>query len=224
MKEKDNIIIISGDFLDKGYNIPGVIEFIHKNIHKLKVVIGNHENFVYKYLKGKINKKSISEDLINEYFNSIIILEKDDILKNKFFEIYEHSFAFFIHKNFIITHAPCEKKYLGKISNEALKAKRDFRYTKRKDFESFSEYIHAFDEDTKFLKDESDDFYPLHVFGHVVTKEISKYKNKIAIDTGCASGGKLTSIIIGDDLSISSKFVSARIKTKKEEAILNFFN
>ncbi len=218
-------VLLVGDIIDKGYAIKEVVELVYANLDTFFMTIGNHENFVYKTLSGILKKGSLpSQEVIDEYFNSIEIFKNDEDFKLKFFKIVESMKSFYVHKNFIVTHAPCEKKYLGKISSDALKATRDFRYPKRKDFESFSEFMHEFDERTQFLRTESNEFHPFHVFGHVMSKEMSRYKNKINVDTGCVSGGELTSIIIDEDSKISQESVAAGDKIKDNKKQLhNFF-
>lgn len=144
-------------------------------------------------------------------------------LREKFFAIAENMKSFYAHKDFIVTHSPCEKKFLGKISPAALKATRDFRYPKLRDFESFAEFMFQFDEKIQFLKDESSDFHPIHVFGHVMSKEMSRYKNKINIDTACAAGGKLTSIQIDSNRNITNKEVGAGLVENDKKQLHNFF-
>jgi phosphoribosylpyrophosphate synthetase len=82
-KQEGKTIVLVGDIIDKGYGIADVINLIYKNIDKIKMVLGNHENFVYKYLKGLIDEKTApSEEVINEYFNTIYILQEDESLKD----------------------------------------------------------------------------------------------------------------------------------------------
>lgn len=218
-------VVLVGDIIDKGYDIKGVIDFIYDNIGFFNIVIGNHENFVYRVLSGGLKKGDLpSKEVIDKYFNSIEILNSDEELKFKFFELFKTMKSFFVHKNFIVTHVSCENKFLGKISKAALKAGRDFRVPKVEEFNNFAEFMYDFDERINFIRDEASDFYPLHVFGHVETKEISRYKNKINIDTACVVGGFLSSILINKKGLISSKLIQAGNKTKKEEEIsFNFF-
>lgn len=217
-------IIINGDFLDKGPQIKETIEFIYKNKDKFFITIGNHENYVYNYLKGVIKKSDDEKGKIEKFFNSIEILEKDDNLKNKFFEIFEISKNFYVHKDFIITHAPSEKKYLGKIDATSLKKTRDFRYPKQSDYSYFCDYIYEFDDRCAFAVAEANNSHPIHVFGHVMTKDMSRFKNKVNIDTGCVSGGSLTSIAINKYRKISSESVKAGSKIKdKSYKLHNFF-
>lgn len=190
-------LVFVGDLIDKGYAIEKVIEFIHKNLSSVKLVIGNHENFVYKWLKGEIDKKSAPPaEVFQEYFNTVFILENNEELKNKFFEIVEASKGFYIHRNFIVTHAPCENKYLGKIGAKSLKAQRDIKYPKLKDYATVEEHGDAMHKYFHFLKKEAHTNQPVHIFGHIMTKNMSRFGNKMNIDTGCVAGGKLTSVVI----------------------------
>lgn len=264
------MIILVGDIIDKGYNIPGVIEFIYKNLDMFYMVMGNHESLVYKKLSGSLAKGGLPPgDVVGEFFNTIDMLadpqkpvvprepkegadeaaiakydellleyekkmaeylaipqeefERRKSLREKFFKIAENMKSFYVHKNFIVTHSPCEKKFLGKITPAALKATRDFRYPKLRDFESFAEFMFQFDEKIQFLKDESSDLHPIHVFGHVMSKEMSKYKNKINIDTACVAGGKLTSIQIKDKDCILVEEVKAGLDESDKKQLHNFF-
>jgi hypothetical protein len=160
-----------------------------------------------------------------ELYNAIPIEEFENrkSLREKFFKIAEAMKSFYVHKDFIVTHSPCEKKFLGKITPAALKATRDFRYPKLRDYKSFSEFMYEFDEKIKFLKEESSDLHPIHVFGHVMSKEMSRYKNKINIDTGCAAGGKLTSIQIDSNRNITSEQVGAGLDESDKKQLHNFF-
>lgn len=305
-------VVLIGDLIDKGYAIKEVIEFVYVNRDVFYMVIGNHENFVVKALRGIIkNHDRPSNVVVDEYFNTYIMLnepvspkepkepvkpegeelkqkyekasaaysihrkdgdepvlnyerftsrlmenyeksfanyladkkEYEELLreynvflnltqearderkavKEKLLAIYDSMKAFFIHRDFIVTHAPTEKIYLGKISPESLRASRDFRYPKQRDYAFFDEFRLAFDERTAFLKVEARDLHPIHVYGHVMTKEVSRLKNKLAIDTGCVAGGKLSSVIIrGSKVEIKSVSVIDESKVHKAE-LYNFF-
>lgn len=184
-------------------------------------------------------KEGSSEDVLKKHQELVLVYEEQmavylsipsqeferrKVYREKLFKIAESMKSFYIHKNFIVTHSPCEKKFLGKITSAALKATRDFRYPKMRDFSSFAEFIYEFDERVRFLKEESNDSHPIHVFGHVMTKEVSRYKNKINIDTGCVSGGKLTSIEIKDRSNIVIEEVEYILEAPAEKKRLhNFF-
>lgn len=224
--ENKNLKVTCSDYIDKGYGIKEVVEFIHKNKDKFILVIGNHENYVYKHLKGLIAKDNLPKEFIDEQFSSIKIFEQDEDLKGKFFELFEMSKDFYIHKNFILTHAPCEKKYLGKTKHIYLKHQRTFRYSKRKDFGSVEEYVKAVETELDFFKKESDRNLPAHITGHIAQKNIMTLGNKINIDTGCVYGNKLSSVIINQGrkpffLSVSSS-ENPKIENKSE-SLLDFF-
>lgn len=218
-------VVLVGDIIDKGYDIKGAVEFVYENIDFFNIVIGNHENFVYKVLSNTIRKADMpSQIVIDSYFDSIEIFKADEELKNKFFKVFESMKNFYVHKNFIATHVSCDNKFLGKISTSALKAGRDFRVPKVEEFEDNAAFMFFFDERIKSIMKDANDFYPIHVFGHVETKEISRYKNKLNIDTACVAGGSLSSVIIDHRGSISSESVPAGSKIKKEGVItFNFF-
>jgi len=267
-------VLLIGDLIDKGYDVAGVIEFVHANIDQFYMVIGNHEAFVYRLLKKISSTKDSTAEVRKEYFETYYFLVdyveptkkeilseyrngfgKDDYafefltdeeivdayflthpapskeeqekrvqLREKFFQIVESMKSFFVHKDFVATHAPCESKYLGKINDAALKAARDFRYPKQADYEDFSSFMYDFDLRTAYIRIEANDLYKLHVFGHVMSKEVSRFKNKICIDTGCVAGGKLSSLTILNRRKVDIKSVPASIKVKsKGKELFNFF-
>lgn len=153
--------------------------------------------------------------------------------REKFDVIMSYAKNTFIHKDFVVTHVSCDNKFLGKINTNSLKAARDFRIPKVEEFledgesysSAYSKFIFAFDERIQFVKDQAREHHPLHIFGHVETTEVSRYMNKINIDTACVAGGKLTSIFIDKFGKVSYKSVPAGLRiTKEEEQKFNFFN
>ncbi|MBO8172984.1 MAG: metallophosphoesterase [Bacillaceae bacterium] len=184
-------IILNGDWIDKGNATKETVEFIEQNMDHFVLVKGNHENFVYKYLKGEIDKNSVDSSLLDNYFDSIEIFEKDEDLKHKFFRLVESSKEFYRYiglqkPSFYVTHAPCQNKYIGKLDKTSLKKQRSFVLDREKPYE---EQLH-------FLESESVGNHPYHIFGHVAVKEIVQIKNKINIDTGAANGNVLSSVVI----------------------------
>lgn len=191
-----------------------------------------NEDKVYEsYLRHLEDKTIVStrEEVLEEYYRENPIPSAEEVkktteLREKFFAIVERMKSFFVHKDFVVTHAPCESKYLGKINDSALKAARDFRYPKQADYEDFSTFMYEFDLRTAYIRIEASDSYKLHVFGHVMSKEVSRFKNKICIDTGCVAGGKLSSLTISGrrKLDIKSVPASAKVNSKNKE-LFNFF-
>lgn len=181
--------ILGGDWIDKGNNTRKIIEFLYDNQEKFLFTMGNHENFVYKYLKETI--KGTQKEILETYFDSIPVLQQDQELAEKFFQLVEQSKPFFRrigtnNQSFIVTHAPCKAKYLGKLDALSQKKQRNFRINREADLQ----------EQLAFLEDESYFNLPLHIFGHVANQEAFRLKNKRSIDTGAVSKNHLTAIRI----------------------------
>lgn len=184
--------ILVGDYIDKGPKIKETIELICANLHHFYIVRGNHERWVYQYMKGELKKSVANDELIESWFNTIKLLEVDNELKEKFFYIYEHSYDFVKTDYSIVTHAPCENKYLGKSDNVSLKMQRNIRYPKKEDYPIEEEYLIAKEKTFNFLLTDADGIYPLHIFGHTMLKDVYVNKNKVCLDTGCVAGGYLS--------------------------------
>jgi len=189
---QEQIAILVGDFIDKGKNTEEMIRFVHQNQDFIKLVKGNHENFVYKVLKGELSKSDYSEELIQTHFTSIEILEKHEELRYLFFELVERSFEFYryigVQKNsYYVTHAPCSNKYLGKLDSTSIKKQRNFSIDREKDLQ----------EQLSFLEREAVMNHPYHIFGHVASKHGIRLKNKLGIDTGAVYGNRLLSVSFG---------------------------
>jgi len=217
-------IIINGDFLDKGVDLINTIEFIYKNWKngRILLTIGNHENYVYKALKGQLINRD--KELEKLFFDSINILEKNEILRNKFFEIFEGSKEFLTHRDFIVTHAPCKEDVLGKVTPIALKNQRNLIYPKRADFETDDKYNEELENYFSFLNNEAKFNNPLHIMGHVAIKEVVNFKNKYMIDTGCAAGGRLTSIHINKNGKPYIQHVDSLSKNNNLNDIVSIYN
>ena len=215
------------DYIDKGTQTKEVVELIHKNRDKFELIIGNHENFVYKYLKGEI--KNPEQSLIDNYFDSIYLFEADEELKLKFFELFESSKHFFHNDFFFVNHAPCEGKYLGKIDSVSLKNMRNYFYTRRKveEGETLEDYAKRLeDEEFNFIK--RDYTYPFAkpvFWGHVAIGRVARINNVYMIDTGCVSGNKLTSFSIDRyNGKIYQKDVQSKTEPSEEGHVILFKN
>lgn len=220
---KGKKVLLIGDLVDKGRDIAKVVEFAYENIGIFVMVTGNHESFVYRVLKGQLPGTSVTELVKREFFQSIDLFLADEVLKEKFFAVVEAMRDFYIHRDFIVTHAPCDVKFLGKMSATARKSMRDFKYPKTREFDQFSAFIYEFDESIEFMKTQASQIQPLHIFGHVVTKTVSRLKNKVAIDTGCATGGELTGLYVmspGRIKTVSEPSLTQKTDTHK---FYNFF-
>jgi predicted kinase len=189
-KSRDKKFVLIGDFIDKGKNTAATVEFLYENRDFFFFIKGNHENFVSKYLKGEIH--DVDPHLLENFFDSIPVLAADVELRGKFQTLVDQSMDFyrFIGKennSFFVTHAPCHNQYIGKLDTISRRNQRRFA----------TEFGSNIEEQLRFLEKESATNYPYHVFGHVATRDVIRLKNKIGIDTGCVSGGSLTSVALG---------------------------
>ncbi len=191
-KRKEYRIVLVGDWIDKGKATKETIKFIYENREWFYLLKGNHENFVSKYLTGHITPSSVDQELIDDYFTSIFVLQNDEEFRSMFLELVHASKEFYrfigqTSPSFFVTHAPCQNKYLGKIDKHALKQQRRFSLDRTMPFEL----------QLSFLEKEAVTNHPYHLFGHVATKEIMRIKNKINLDTGCVHRNALTSVEMG---------------------------
>lgn len=182
-------ILLVGDWIDKGNRTREIIEFLHANNEKFLFVLGNHENFVYKYLRGEI--KGVEEELLHAYFDSTEVLKADEELLQQFNHLVSLSKPFYrmIGKrgpSLYVTHAPCENKYIGKLDVNSVRHQRNFRIDRSAPLE----------EQLLFLKRDAAGNQPYHVFGHIAAKNTFRIKNKIHLDSGAVHGNLLTSVML----------------------------
>ncbi|WP_438732992.1 metallophosphoesterase [Enterococcus sp. AZ128] len=182
-------LILLGDWIDKGNQTTEMIEFLYRNQQHFQFVLGNHENFVYRYLKGEI--KGTDQETLDQHFTSLKYLKKEPETLKKFNQLVEQSQPFLRRigdekQSFIVTHAPCRQQYLGKMDISSLRNQRNFRLNREKTSQ----------EQLQWLDEESMYNLPVHVFGHIATKDIYRVKNKYGIDTGLVYGNKLSAIKI----------------------------
>lgn len=189
--------VLLGDIVDKGPSegVEKLVRFICKNRDFFTIVEGNHDRWNYNYLKGKIKKSPDNDVLIASFFDSVTLFQNNEELKELFFGLYESMYTFAYNDKFIVTHAPCENKYLGKSDKKSLKAMNTYMYPKRASFTTEEEYLQAREDAFQFLIKDGEHNAPYHIFGHVMTKAIFWNKNKVGIDTGCVAGGMLASVI-----------------------------
>ena len=214
-KSQNKKLILVGDWIDKGQQTGEIIDFLYLNQDHFLLTLGNHENFVYKYLHGEIGGSS--QETIDSYFTSIPYLRENAEAHTKFNQLVSISQPFFRYqglgearRSFYITHSPCKNKYLGKLDHHSLRHQRTFKLIREDDTET----------QIKFIEAEAVTNHPYHFFGHVAAKESFKLKNKVHLDTGCASGNKL----IGVDVSFKLFFKSQKSENQqlKEELPILF--
>ena len=182
------INVLVGDYIDKGGNTSSAIAAARKFVDAGGLIIhGNHESYAVKRIKGEIK----NPDLVMEskYMSSLDVLLKDEKLAAELVDLFDnHSIPFLKIqganvRTVYVTHAPCEQKYLGKMSPAALKAQRNLYGDRKEDYRKAYEFIFK----------EAVGNFPLHVFGHVAHSAAKlEYRNKVFIDTGAVYGGRLT--------------------------------
>jgi len=188
-KLKQTKLILAGDWIDKGKQTKDIVQFLYDNREYFYLVLGNHENFVDKYINGDI--KGVDQELLHTYFDSTQVLMSDPELQGKFQHLVSSSQPFYRYvgargSSFYVTHAPCRNKYIGKLDTNSVRHQRNFRIDREAPVEG----------QLAFLQEEAVKNHPYHVFGHVAAKQSFRVGNKIHIDTGSVHGNLLTSVSI----------------------------
>lgn len=183
--------IIAGDWIDRGGQTKETVEFLYKRMLESQdvFVLGNHESYVYRRLNDLIDTPAPAE-VENKYFTSLKVLQQDTALRTKFERIVRESVPFFKvdsrTASFIVTHAPCETKYLGKVDPVSRRSQRDF-YIKDRNADVR--------ENLGFIYNSISNF-PVHIFGHLTHgSKTLKYRNNVLLDTGAVYGGMLSAMI-----------------------------
>ncbi len=196
-------LIFAGDLVDKSSNedIAKTIRFIHKNMglmgDRFQLIMGNHEEMVWKWITGHKDLEVTAERLEQKvkYYNTAILLEEDDELKEIFLEIFATMKGWVKmigtdKRSFIVTHAPCEIKFLEKMDGKSLK--KQYKCLSRSKNKELTN-----DQLTPYLKDEAVKNQPVHIFAHMGQSSVRTFKNKVCIDAGCVYGGKLVGYSVG---------------------------
>ena len=77
VKEETKFVLL-GDWIDKGKKSREITEFLFENREHFILLKGNHENFVYNKIKGNI--KGVEKEIMDNFFDSIPVFEKDSEL------------------------------------------------------------------------------------------------------------------------------------------------
>jgi predicted kinase len=197
-------LVLVGDVIDKKVEkLEPLLRFLYMNRKEVYLVRGNHEVFVYRYLKGEI---SGVEEKVMGYFDSIPVLEGNEEVRNIFFELYESASPFFIHNYFVVHHAPCLDRYIGKLDKESINRQARNRYPKDIEYDSIGSYEEALKEHFSFM-DRQASYNGLPIFtGHVVVSR-SSYGNQWMLDSGAVYGGGLTGVVVNLDGSLRRTYV-----------------
>ncbi|MBC1475055.1 metallophosphoesterase [Listeria grandensis] len=182
-------MVLVGDWIDKGKNTREITEFLYENQQFFLFVLGNHENFVHKYILGEI--KGANQEIVDNYFDSIPDLVADPELFAKFEHLFRLAQPFYHYigdetASFYVTHSPCQNKYIGKLDGNSMRHQRNFHLDRTRPVQ----------EQLTFLENDAVNNYPYHIFGHVAAKQAFRIKNKLHLDTGCAHGNELTAVTL----------------------------
>lgn len=193
--KSDFKLILNGDIIDKNPEyLADTLHFLHLNKDKFIFVSGNHESFCYKYLKGLIKD---SEGIRFKYFDSIPLLEKDVKLKQLFFELYEVSQPFYIHRDFVVQHSPCPYQYIGKTDTKSIKYQVKNRYPQRKEL-NLLDYTKELEKHLSFIDKADLNCCPYVINGHIsINKAIIKNKH-VLLDTRAEEDYYLSCALIKD--------------------------
>lgn len=207
------ILVFVGDIIDRKVSkekqietdgLENTLNYLQElqSTRKVIIVNGNHENFVFGRIAGKF---SAMPELEETYFTSVAELKENPQLLEKAKSVFANNVPFLKiqdenrknpqRRTAFITHAPCKEIYLGKFSEEALKAQRNFYFKERGNDDKKREEL-------KFIYEEATKSGPWHIFGHVSVRggKVVRDKNKVWLDTGAASGGALSAaILIGEE-------------------------
>jgi len=203
-------ILLAGDPIDKGPNSMEVVRFILNNKNSFKWVRDNHVNFTLKYLEEGGNT-DVPLDIIENFFDMAHKMVKGSKDHQDLIEYNELAYPFLEDDGFILTHAPCETKCLGKVSDYSARRQRNFRQIREKELLP----------QLGFLFKEAVWNHPLHIFGHLATIEPMMFKNKIGVDTGCVNGNKLTALWLykQDGGGYKTKFFYEQSRQAKDEEL-----
>ena len=200
-------IIIAGDYIDNGNQIFDMIDFCYQNLNDIRIIIGNHENRLYKELKENL------VHLDEPWFNTFNLIKDSEEYKEKFIKIFEQSVPFIMNDYFIVTHAPCSVEYLGKFDNKSKSYQRYYKHDTDKEVSLYEELnkIHLFDKDLSHMS---------YIFGHIPADNAGKgIKGRYLIDGGCVLGRKLISLEVDSHGKIYTKSVQSSYPYNKEPDI-----
>ncbi len=202
-------IILLGDFVDKANDekIAETIKFIYQNYYhlnqdeqKLYLIMGNHEEMVYRYISKDPKLDLVSQKRKEEkekYYNTATLLENSPALKEKFLKLYALSLTWLKYEynedfSLTLTHAPCQKKYLAQEDDVSHREMLKCASRSKNPGLSLDELI-------AYVHEEAEENQHYHIFGHLSQPNIRWYKNRICIDTSAIYGNRLSALILQEN-------------------------
>ncbi len=185
--KRDRLIFV-GDYIDRGEDPKGVVDFIlslKEESDNIECLLGNHEAMLLDYLRGR------NRDLY--LFNGGTVTlrsysarrrsEEDPLIPEDHLEFFSNLKPYIELENYYIVHA-------------------GFRPGRRVEKQSLEDMIWIRYE---FI-DSDYDFGKKVIFGHTPFNEPLVTDKKIGIDTGAVYGNKLTCIQLPDEIFYFEKF------------------
>lgn len=192
--KEDDLLIFLGDYIDRGKNPYGVIEFLLSldKKHNCIFIKGNHEDMFIDYLSGVYEQDFLmngGNKTLKSYYKNGYSLQRSKMPKERKLPVEHENFFYnrlkLYHEteNYIFVHAGLwpGKTELNTQPKDVLLWERQY-----------------------FIKSDFD-WGKKVIFGHTTFKEPFFMKNKIGIDTGACfnkEGGKLTCLTLPDETFI----------------------
>lgn len=181
-------VIFLGDLGDRGPQCIESIKLAMQMVHRdlALYVPGNHCNKLYRYLQGRNVQVTHGLEKTVEELQAMGPMERE-IFTREYISFYEASSPYLILDggNLVVSHAGIKENMIGQIN---------------KRIESFCLYGDPTGEVTKeglpIRRDWAKDYRgkAMIVYGHTPVKNPEFRNNTIDIDTGCATGGRLTAL------------------------------
>jgi len=184
--KKNDIEVCVGDFITKGKNSIGVLDYLIQN--DIKSVLGNHEDKILRYVEhAKSNKKNPIK--LDEDEQSIIKkLRKSHLAYLSSLPIYLKFGGIVIVHGGLQNHTKLEE-----LSKKSIQKVLRLRYVdKNGDFIAKGEE----NQNSDFWADVYDGNQGFVIHGHRWNKTVSIHPFAIGIDTGCVYGNKLTALVM----------------------------
>jgi bis(5'-nucleosyl)-tetraphosphatase (symmetrical) len=187
--EENDIEVCVGDIITKGKDSIKILRYIQE--HKIKSVLGNHEDKIIRYLQHEksANKNPITLD--EDEQNIVNNLNSKDI------DFLMNLPLFMNFENITILHGGLKNSYdLNNLAkHEKTKILRMRYLDKNQNFIAFGKE----EDDSTFWADIYDGNQGFVVYGHQWFDEVKKSPSALGIDTGCVYGNKLSAVIFEDN-------------------------
>jgi len=183
--QNDDIEVCVGDIITKGKDSIKTLDFIIEN--NIKSVLGNHEDKIIRYLNHQNSNKK-NPILLDEDEQGIV-----NNLSQKHIEFLQNLPLFLKYRGIIIVHGGIQNHMnLEDLSKKDTQQILRMRYL---DKDGNFLALGKEDENSIFWADAYNGNQGFIIYGHQWFEEAKKSNFALGIDTGCAYGNKLSTII-----------------------------